>query len=68
MLQLPDYVQWLNDNPLYRLQCYLAWRVGEQTFRGFISGNDEDVKFIARETPFLRDLFELPEFNARKED
>lgn len=67
MLQLPDYVEWLEDNPLGRLQCYLAWRVGEKTFRGFIEGNPEDVKFIAQNTAFLRDLFDLPEFNAPTE-
>lgn len=59
---LPDYTKWLEENPLYRQECYLALRCGEQTLRLFIEGDEATRLFITSNFFFLRDLFSLPEF------
>ena len=66
--KLPDYTQWLKDNPLYRMECYLAWRVGEATLRAFLEGDEATRRFITSNLLFLRDLFGLPEFNPGSEE
>ena len=62
--ELLDYTAWLNENPQYRLQCFIAWKCGEETFRKFLANDDEIRAFIVRNFYFLQALFELPEFHS----
>jgi hypothetical protein len=62
----PDSAQFLIDNPLYRRECFVAWKCGGETLRKFLEGDDATRLFIVRQLEFLDALFALPEFSAKE--
>ena len=61
-LVAPDYEDWLLHNPLYRRECYVAWRLQDGTLRRFLEGDEATRLFLVRNLDFLEALFDLPEY------
>lgn len=57
--------QRLAANPRYRLQHFVAWMCGEDTFRAYMDGDKHTRDYIHKNLWFLAALFEGEEFRGQ---
>lgn len=50
--------------PRYRMQCFVAWKMGSDHLKKFLQHDPDTVTFINRQVCELFTLFELPEFKT----